>query len=97
MNEPFPEDRQFFSTSEVLKILNIEHTDLYPLTRAGRSKGTYTTPIFQSECKALRKMGGKRCFTQKDINRLAAYFKVYRRYQAVTRELEIAKEALQAP
>lgn len=95
MNEFLSEMRAYFTTKEVLEILNIDRDDLYSIMRPVRTKAGLKPPLFEPETK--QKLVNNWMFSQKDVLKLTAYFQVHKKYKAAEREMIKAKKELKNP
>jgi hypothetical protein len=76
----------WFSTRDVLKILNISKSDLYTIMRPVRSQGKILPPIFTPEVGV--KLVSNWVFTSRDIEKMRRYFDALKEYKTARGELK---------
>ena len=86
--------RTYFSTKEVTTLLKITKYDLYTIMRPIRTKGEELPPLFKPESEQFKGITHSWVFSQKDVVRLSAYFKVFKEYKIVESKLSLAKKEL---
>lgn len=81
------EFRAYFTSKEVMSLLDINKSELQTVLRPVRSQGKLLPPIFIPESSLNKIVGNRIVFTQKDIVKLSRYFKALKEFKA-------AREAL---